>query len=50
MKTKNEAKGNKKRHWGIYDDLAQVLMAKEKKREEEEDMGLELKNTIYALD
>ncbi len=44
------ANANEQRHWRIYADLAQVLIAQANKLYSEEDIGLELKNTIYALD
>lgn len=44
------ANANEQRHWQIYADLAQVLIAQATELYADEDLGLELQNTIYALD
>jgi len=44
------AQANEKRDWRIYADLAQVLIAEAKILYVNEDFGLELDNTVYALD
>ena len=41
---------NKVRDWRIYADFAQALIATARKLYTEEDLGLELDNTVYALD
>jgi len=44
------AKANELRHWRIYADFAQLLIAEARRLYANEDLGLELDNTIYALD
>jgi len=44
------ANANEQRHWQIYADLAQVLITQATELYADEDLGLELENTIYALD
>ena len=44
------ADANEKRDWRIYADFAQVLMAQARVLYAGEDFGLELDNTVYALD
>jgi hypothetical protein len=44
------ADANESRDWGIYGDLAQVLIATARSLYAGEDFGVELKATIYALD
>lgn len=44
------AEANEKRDWRIYADLAQVLIAEAKTLYVNEDFGVELDNTVYALD
>lgn len=44
------ADANEKRSWQIYHDFAQVLIAKARQLYENEDLGVTLKNTVYALD
>jgi hypothetical protein len=46
----NLARANETRDWRIYADLAQVLISIARPLYAEEDLGLELENTIYALD
>ena len=46
----NLANTNEKRNWRIYEDFAQVLIKKARQLYLEEDFGLTLKNTVYALD
>jgi len=41
---------NNKRDWRIYADFAQVLISIARELYIEEDLGLELDNTVYALD
>ncbi len=41
---------NKVRDWRIYADFAQSLITIARKLYSEEDLGLDLKNTVYALD
>ena len=41
---------NKTRDWRIYADFAQALIKIARPLYAEEDLGLELDNTIYALD
>jgi Domain of unknown function (DUF4372) len=43
------AEANEKRNWRIYADLAQVLIAEAKVLYVNEDFGVELDNTVYAL-
>jgi len=46
----NLANANEKRDWRIYHDFAQVLIAKARQLYANEDFGITLKNTVYALD
>ena len=44
------ADANENRDWRIYADFAQVLIAQARGLYENEDFGVELDNTVYALD
>ena len=44
------ADANESRDWRIYADFAQRLIAQARKLYVDEDLGLELTNTVYALD
>ena len=44
------AKANETRDWRIYSDFAQVLIHEARRLYVDEDFGLELKETVYALD
>ncbi|MFV9615953.1 MAG: IS4 family transposase [Gammaproteobacteria bacterium] len=44
------ADANEKRDWRIYADLAQSLIQTARRLYANEDLGLELNNTVYALD
>ncbi len=44
------ANANERRDWRIYADFAQTLIQTARKLYADEDLGLELDNTIYALD
>ena len=44
------AEANENRDWRIWEDLAKSLIRKAKPLYAEEDLGIELDNTIYALD
>jgi Domain of unknown function (DUF4372)/Transposase DDE domain len=44
------ADANESRDWRIWADLAAVLIRRARKLYLDEDLGLELKNTVYALD
>jgi len=44
------ADANEKRDWRIYADFAQVLIAKAERLYADEDFGMELDTSIYALD
>ena len=44
------ARANEMRDWRIYADFAQVLIARARSLYRNEDLGLELDNTVYALD
>ena len=44
------ADANEARDWRIHAELAQRLIARARKLYAEEDLGLELSNTVYALD
>ena len=44
------ADANERRDWRIYADFAQRLIAQARKLYLQEDFGLELSNTVYALD
>ena len=44
------ADANEKKEWRIYSDFAQVLIHQARQLYAGEDFGLELKETVYALD
>jgi transposase len=44
------ADANESRDWRIYSDFAQVLIHEARRLYIDEDLGLELKDTVYALD
>lgn len=44
------ALANETRSWRIYADLAQVLLARARKLYLDDDFGLDIPNTVYALD
>jgi len=44
------ADANEKRDWRIYGDLAQVLITTARRLYAKDDFGIELGNTVYALD
>jgi hypothetical protein len=44
------ADANETRDWRIYADFAQVLIARARELYANEDLGIELDNTVYALD
>lgn len=44
------AEANEKRDWRIYADFAQVLISQARELYAEDDFGLELSETVYALD
>jgi hypothetical protein len=44
------ADANENRDWRIYADFAQVLIAKARDLYADDDFGVELENTVYALD
>jgi hypothetical protein len=44
------AEANESRNWQIYADFAQVLLAKARPLYLHDDFGLDLSNTVYALD
>ena len=44
------ADANERRDWRIHAEFAQRLIAQARKLYAEEDLGLELSNTVYALD
>jgi transposase len=46
----NLANTNEKRDWRIYHDFAQVLIKKARQLYANEDFGITLENTVYALD
>ncbi|MBW8015506.1 MAG: IS4 family transposase [Planctomycetes bacterium] len=46
----NLANANEKRDWRIYHDFAQVLISKARQLYADEDFGITLRNTVYALD
>jgi len=50
IKRSTLADANERRDWRIYAEFAQRLIAQARKLYAEEDMGLELSNTVYALD
>jgi hypothetical protein len=41
---------NESRDWRIYADFAQMLIAQDLKRSANESLGIELSDTVYALD
>jgi len=44
------AKANERRDWRIYSDFAQILIHEARRLYVDDDFGLELKETVYALD
>lgn len=44
------ADANESHDWRIWSDLAAVLIRRARKRQRDEDLGLDLTNTVYALD
>lgn len=50
IKRSTLADANEQRDWRIYADFAQRLIAQARRYYAEEDLGLELTNTVYALD
>lgn len=44
------ALANENRNWRIYSDLAEVLLARARKLYLADDFGLDISNTVYALD
>ena len=46
----NLSNANEKRDWRIYADFAQILIAEAQKLYAEEDLGVDLDATVYALD
>lgn len=44
------ADANEKRNWRIYHDFAQILITKARKLYADDDFGLQLDETVYALD
>ena len=44
------ADANEKRDWRIYSDFAQILIHEARQLYANEDFGVELKETVYALD
>ena len=44
------AKANEKRDWRIYSDFAQILIHEARRLYVDDDLGLELDDTVYALD
>jgi len=44
------ADANEKRDWRIYSDFAQILIHHARKLYADDDFGLELQETVYALD
>ena len=44
------ADANEKRNWRLWEDLAKNLMRKARRLYAGEDLGIELANTVYALD
>lgn len=44
------ADANERRDWRIWSELAQLLIARARKLYADEDLGIDLQNTIYALD
>ena len=50
IKRSTLADANERRDWRIYAEFAQRLITQARKLYAEEDLGLELSNTVYALD
>lgn len=50
IKRSTLADANERRDWKIYAEFAQRLIAQARKLYAEEDLGLDLSNTVYALD
>ena len=50
IKKSTLADANERRNWRIWADLATVLIRRARKIYIEDDLGLDLKNTVYALD
>jgi Domain of unknown function (DUF4372)/Transposase DDE domain len=50
IKRSTLADANERRDWRIYAEFAQRLIAQARKLYAEEDLGLDLSNTVYALD
>lgn len=50
IKRSTLADANERRDWRIYAEFAQRLITQARKLYAEEDLGLDLKNTVYALD
>ena len=50
IKRSTLADANERRDWRIYAELAQRLITQARKLYAEEDLGLDLTNTVYALD
>ncbi|OGW80815.1 MAG: transposase [Omnitrophica bacterium GWA2_52_8] len=46
----NLARANENRDWRIYADFAQILIHQARKLYQDEDFGIELDQTVYALD
>ena len=44
------AKANEKRDWRMYADFCQILISQARSLYADEDFGVELKETAYALD
>ena len=44
------ADANERRNWRIWSDLAAVLIKRARKLYMQDDIGLDLANTVYALD
>jgi hypothetical protein len=44
------ADANEKRDWRLWEDLARILIRKARRLYADEDLGLDLENTVYALD
>jgi hypothetical protein len=44
------ADANERRNWRIWSDLAAVLIKRARKLYLQDDIGLDLANTVYALD
>jgi len=46
----NLAHANETRDWRIFADFARVLIAEARRLYQDEDLGLDLQNTVYAFD